>query len=470
MDTLNSTQIVILGGSGDLAKRKLIPALLDLYNNNKLPEHFSIIGLARTPRTNAEYRELVRQSILAHGHDHSQEQIKQFCTHVTYVSGSFDEPESYILLQKTLDSFSDKHTSQSNKLFYLAVPPEHYQTIFTNLHKSKLAQENSKHSNWSRILVEKPFGNNLETAQALDRSLSTLFKEDQIFRIDHYLAKEAVQNILSFRFANSILCSAWDHKSIKEISIKMHEEIDVESRGNFYDNIGALRDVGQNHLLQLLALITMDEPKTFTAQDIRSERAKILKKLICVRKKDISSHVTRGQYEGYLNTQGVASDSNTETFFALTAYLNAPKWRGVPIHIEAGKAMSSAEVSIEVLFHKVTSGPFQTKECQVNGNKVRLTISPEQTMHITLNAKQPGHGYQLEPRTLSFVCNTNREEINAYEKVLLDCIVGDQTLFTQTDEVVASWKFITSIVDNWHDIPVLQYQPGEGMSANHIIK
>lgn len=453
------TQIIILGGSGDLAKRKLIPALIDLYTHNKLPEVFSIVGLARTPRTNEEYQAFVAESLRAHKHGHSDEQIAAFCKHFSYVSGSFDEKESYTALSQTIANFEATQAVCTNKLFYLAVPPEYYETIFTNIHTSGLTKICSDAS-WSRILVEKPFGSNLATAQKLDKTLGSLFNEDQIFRIDHYLAKEAVQNILSFRFANILLRSPWNKEHIKEVSIKMHESIDIQNRGNFYDGIGALRDVGQNHLLQLLALVAMDEPATFTAADIRKERVKVLKKLLPITQKTVATQVVRGQYEGYLDTPGVKEDSTTETFFRFTAYLKSKNWKGVPFHVEAGKSMSKRSVAIEILFKDVASGPFDTQSCNTVENKVTLTLSPEQAMHITINAKKPGHAYQLESQTLSFACTNEKDGIDAYEKVLLDCIEGDHTLFTQTKEVHASWKFITSILDNWDTIPLHNYKQG----------
>jgi glucose-6-phosphate 1-dehydrogenase len=460
MNTSQPTQIIILGGSGDLAKRKLIPALIDLYKQNKLPEIFTIVGLARTPRTSKEYQEFVAESLMKHEHSHTPEEIKSFCEHFSYVSGSFDDTDSYAKLLKETEAFSREQESCTNKLFYLAVPPQYYETIFTNLNRSGLADICDEENGWSRILVEKPFGSDLETAQNLDKTLSSLFTEEQIFRIDHYLAKEAVQNILSFRFANTLLRSPWNKEHVKDITITMHESIDIQNRGSFYDGIGALRDVGQNHLLQLLALIAMDEPATFTADDIRKERAKVFQSLIPMTPDTITSQVIRGQYEGYIDTDGVEEDSQTETFFRFTAFIDNDTWDGVPFHVEAGKSMPERLVSIEIAFNDVASGPFETQSCHTAENKVTLTLSPEQAMHITLNAKKPGHGYQLESRTLSFTCNKEGSEIGAYEKVLLDCISGDHTLFTQTDEVLASWTFISSILENWENVPLQTYKQG----------
>jgi len=465
MNTSQPTQIIILGGSGDLAQRKLIPALIDLYTHKKLPEVFSIIGIARTPRTHEEYRQFVTDALIAHGHGHTQEQIAEFCTHIQYISGSFDEVESYQTLQGTLDTFTQQQGVCTNRLFYLAVPPQYYETIFNHIHKNNLAATCSDGEGWARILVEKPFGHDLETAQKLDATLSRLFTEDQIFRIDHYLAKEAVQNILSFRFANVLLQAPWNAKQVQEVRITMHESIDIQNRGNFYDGIGALRDVGQNHLLQLLALIAMDEPATFTAADIRAARAKVLEKLIPLTPATIASQVTRGQYEGYRDTQGVAPNSQTETFFAFTAYIDNETWRDIPFHIEAGKSMTERKVEIELLFKDVASGPFETKSCHTAGNKITLTLSPEQAMHITINAKAPGLGYQLESQTLSFACAKEHESIDAYEKVLLDCILGDQTLFTDTKEVLG--RFIMSILENWDEVPIQTYTQGSAGPNTH---
>jgi len=465
MGTSQPTQIIILGGSGDLAKRKLIPALIDLYTHDKLPDTFSIVGLARTPRTSKEYEQFVADALTKHEHGHSMTTVKDFCSHFSYVSGSFDNTESYQELKKHIEAFDAEKGMCTNKLFYLAVPPQYYKTIFNNIHESGLA-DTCADGSWARVLVEKPFGSDLNTAQELDGVLSSLFTEDQIFRIDHYLAKEAVQNILSFRFANTLLRSPWNREHVESVHITMHESIDIQGRGSFYDNIGALRDVGQNHLLQLLALIAMDEPKSFTAGDIRTKRIEVLECLVPMDSDTVQTQVQRAQYQGYTQEKGVAEDSQTETFFRFTAQLSLPQWEGVPFHVEAGKALSKRKVVIEIHFKDVASGPFETQTCHTKGNMVTLTLSPEQAMSITLNAKKPGHGYQLESQTLSFTCRKDKQEgIDAYEKVLLDCITGDQTLFTKTEEVLASWKFITSILQNWHNIPLETYtQGGDGPS------
>ncbi len=455
------TQFVILGGSGDLSKRKLLPALLDLYTKGALPERFRIIGLARTPRTHEAYRQFVADAINEHPHKHSQEHVNDFCAHIEYVAGSFADTTSYQALKAMTDDYAQSIGQCTNVLFYLAVPPKHYEEIFESLHQEGFAEPCDAENGWTRILVEKPFGHNRASAQALDAKLCSLFKEEQIYRIDHYLAKEAIQNILSFRFANTLIKDAFANRSVKEIRITMHETVDVADRGAFYDGIGALRDVGQNHLLQLLAVTTMNEPETFTATAIRDKRAEILETLIPLTTSTIGQQFQRAQYQGYQGTAGVREASTTETAFKLTAFLSDERWGGVPITIETGKALAEKAVFVQVVFNDIATGPFETTNRTTCENQIRLEIEPVQTMHITLNAKAPGLGYQLESRTLSFACQAGEAEIkNSYERVLMDCIRGDQTLFVTGREVEAQWAFINSILDTIETTELKNYQPG----------
>lgn len=463
------TQIIILGGSGDLSNRKLIPALLDLYYRKKLPENFNIIGLARTPRNDDEYREFVKESIIQHerNHAHTDDTVNSFCQHIRYVSGSFDEASSYTKLKEKINQFDRDNDGTSHRLFYFAVPPKYYEQIFIDLHNSgatKTAKEN-----WTHILVEKPFGKNLETAQELDATLAKLYKECQIFRIDHYLAKESVQNILSFRFANTLLKTGWNRNAIKSVAITLKETVDVGHRSGFYEDVGALRDVGQNHLLQLLALVAMREPSNFDAESIRLGRAEVLQALRPVDIKNLESQVLRAQYEGYLEYEGVNKESKTETYFELKTFVDLPEWQDVPFIIKAGKALDEAKVTITINFHDVASGLFKTDSCTSAENQITLSISPEQSLAVSLNAKSPGLGYQLETRTLSFTCGPGDEEIkNAYEKVLHDAILGDQTLFTRTEEVIAAWEFITPILEEWNSLPLYTYKKGSRGPDKHL--
>jgi glucose-6-phosphate 1-dehydrogenase len=461
MTDTNPTQIIILGGTGDLSKRKLLPALLDLYTRQMLPNDFHIIGLARSERTHAEYREFVKKVLTGHkeNHHHDTAVIDDFCSRVSYVAGSFDTIDTYTELNVALNSFDITKEIHANRLFYLAVPPKYYGQIFTDLKNTDAAAEGQ--GSWTHILVEKPFGNNLETAKELDEQLSSLYREDQIFRIDHYLAKEAVQNILSFRFANTLLRAPWNKDSIESVHINMTEIIDVGERAGFYEGVGALRDVGQNHLLQLLALVVMRQPETFDVEAIRDERCRALNALKPIDANELEYSALRAQYTDYRTTEDIPDDSATETYFELKAELDLPEWESVPFYIRAGKALDQAEVSVTVKFKDVTMGMFETKSCQTVGNEVKLTISPEQSMAITLDAKAPGLGFQLETRSMEVACGCAEDEIkNSYEKVLFDAIAGDQVLFTRTDEVLAAWRFITPILEMWHNLPLHTYKKG----------
>jgi glucose-6-phosphate 1-dehydrogenase len=461
MTSLKSTQIIILGGTGDLSKRKLIPALLDLFTKGKLPESFHIIGLARSEWGRDEYIKFIQESLDKHNpwHTHTNEQVRLFCENISYVSGSFDDKTSYTRLQETIDKFDTARGVRSNRLFYLAVPPKFYKQIFTDMKVSGVADEDV--DVWTHILVEKPFGKNLETAQKLDVQLANLYKEEQIFRIDHYLAKEAVQNVLSFRFANTLLKAPWNKESIESVHITMSETIDVGGRAGFYEGVGALRDVGQNHLLQLLALVAMREPKEFDVESIREARQEVLEALKPISIENLETNVLRGQYEEYKEDDSIPNDSQTETYFELKTEIKKPEWEGVPFYIKAGKALHKAEVSITIKLKDVAAGLFETDTCLSVGNSIKLTISPEQKIDIILNAKSPGLGYQLETRELSFTCNKSSDEIkNSYEKVLFDSITGDQTLFTRTEEVLAAWEFITPILENWNKLPLHTYKKG----------
>ena len=453
------TQIVILGGSGDLSKRKLLPALFDLFHKKLLPKHFTIVGLARSPRTDEDYRAFVTEAITAAASTAPPPAIDQFCSHVHYLAGSFDDVTSYQSLARHLDQQDQQWGSKSNCLFYLAVPPQYYETIFVNLHQ--IIEPDKDRGRWSRLLVEKPFGKNLETAQILDQKLGQLFAEEQIYRIDHYLAKEAVQNILAFRFSNTLFTAPWNKDSVKSVHITLSETTDIANRGEFYDGLGALRDVGQNHLLQLLALTAMRCPESLAASDIQSRRVEVLQHLQPIEVDQLSTEVVRGQYEGYQKVPGVQPNSTTETYFKLRAHLKLPEWEGVPFYLSAGKALSENQVAVRVRFKDADHGPYQDDSCHSIGNEVLLTISPEQRMAVTLNAKEPGLALQLEQRTLTFTCHAPDTEItNSYEKVLVDCLSGDKTLFTTTDEVLAAWAFISPILQHWDQVPLQSYTPG----------
>lgn len=455
---LEPTTIVLFGGTGDLAQKKLLPSLYDLYLRKKLPEVFNIVGVARTGRTDEEYRQFVRQ-VLDINKCNDLNRCDEFLKHCYFVEGTIGGVKLCDDVQVALDKLDKDRGICTNKMFYLAIPPNLYEPVFKHIKSSGLSKPCGKDF-WTRILVEKPFGYDKHEAMRLDGLLGKLFDEEQIFRIDHYLAKETVQNIISFRFANSIFEPIWNNQYVDEINIRMFETIDADSRGAFYDGIGALRDVGQNHLLQLLALTTMDDPKELKAENVRAEREKLLNSL--VPPKISPDMVTRGQYEGFREAKGVAPDSKTETYFKYTTGIKNSRWKGVPITLEAGKALSEKKVEVEVVFKEAGFCVCPPDDAH-HRNAVRFQIQPDEGIHMRFWAKKPGFEHELESKELSFCYHYDQlvEEIpDAYERVLFDCIRGDQMLFTSTKEVSAQWDVIMPILDKWADIPLHNYKKG----------
>ncbi|MBP9701359.1 MAG: glucose-6-phosphate dehydrogenase [Candidatus Pacebacteria bacterium] len=444
---MNPTIFVIFGITGDLAQRKLLPSLLSLYVKKLLPEKFAIIGVSRRMLSREEFRQFVRDEINIKFGQYREEDVKHFLDHMSYVQGSFDTDDMYTRLAERLQSIDKQQFKTcSNKLFHLSVPPTLYENILDHLSNSGLTLPCGGDEGWTRVLIEKPFGNDSETAKKLDKKLGELFKEDQIFRIDHYLAKEALQNILVFRFANSLFEPIWNNKHIDKVHIKLFEKIDLEGRGAFYDNVGALRDVGQNHVLQMLALIAMEQPEVLDAEHIRKERAKILKNLQC-------EDIVRGQYSGYREEKGVADGSMTETYFRIEAHIDTGRWKKTPFFLESGKALDEAKTEIDIYFKNKTE----------EQNILTFRIQPDEGIKIRFWVKKPGLGMEIEAKPLKFKYSDfpSKESIpDAYEKVIYDAFVGDQTLFTSTDEVLAAWKFITPILKNWGDLPLERYPKG----------
>ncbi len=438
---MSPTIFVIFGITGDLAQRKLLPALLSLYVNKKLPEKFAVVGVSRRLLSREEFRQFIRDEINIKFGQYREEDVKHFIDHISYVQGSFDTDDMYNRLAERLTSIDKQQFKYcSNKLFHLSVPPALYENILDHLSSTGLTIPCGGEEGWTRVLIEKPFGNDIETAKKLDKKLGELFAEDQIFRIDHYLAKEALQNVLVFRFANSLFEPLWNNKYIDRVHIKLLEKIDIEGRGAFYDGVGALRDVGQNHILQMLAIVAMDEPEVLDAEHIRRERAKILRNLQSI-------DAIRAQYSGYREEKGVDPGSHTETYFRLEAHINTARWKKVPFYLESGKALDETKTEIDVYFK--------------GGNILTFRIQPDEGIKIKFLVKKPGFGMDIEPKTLKFkYSDFPHEKIDAYEKVIHDAFIGDQTLFTSTDEVLAAWKFITPIVNGWKADPLERYPKG----------
>jgi glucose-6-phosphate 1-dehydrogenase len=451
---------IIFGATGDLAKRKILPALMDLYCKDLLPDEFHIVGFSRKDLSDSDYREFVQNSLDKKEHNHSTEKIKEFLNRITYKQGDILAVSTYKDLSQYLSEIDTKCNCCHNKLYYLAVPPNLYESVFQNIYDSGLHIPCTipGKENWTRVLVEKPFGSDSVEAKKLDKLLGKLFIEDQIFRIDHYLAKEAVQNILIFRFANAIFEPLWNRKYIEKVEIRLYEKNDADERANFYDGIGALRDVGQNHLMQMLALIAMEDPKSTKSDAIRSARKKVLSD-IKLFDKDISKTAYRAQYVGYQDNLGLEK-SNTETYFKLKLLINNNRWKGVPFYLESGKALNNNRVEIKITFKDKDSAVCVIDDICHYNNTLNIEISPEQKISLCFWTKKGGLDFELEQKKLAFEFNDNGMQLDAYEKVLYDAVAGDQTLFNSTEEVATQWGIIVKILEAWKNLPLNKYEKG----------
>ena len=456
----NPLTIIIFGATGDLAKKKLIPALFDLYIQNMLPETFRIVGFSRKDIPHKDYRDFVLDVL---DKKEGKEIKKAFTECIFYTKGDISDLGTYRDLASYLNEVDSEIGTCSNKLFYLAVPPTLYETSFTFLSESGMAtpcvstDEDKNH--WTRVLVEKPFGSDQETAQKLDSLLGKLFSEDQIFRIDHYLAKEAVQNLISFRFANSFFEPVWNKEHIEKVDIRLYEKNDVSERGAFYDSIGALRDVGQNHILQMLALVAMEDPKALAPKEIREARYEVLKNTKPYHSENENSFI-RGQYSDYKKGNGIEPKSKTETYFKIKMKVDTERFRGVPFYLESGKALKESKTEIIITFKEMSSCVCPSDHDHSHKNKLIFRIQPDESITLRFFAKKPGFEYDLEEKDFSFSYENSILLPDAYERVLFDAIRGDQTLFTSTNEIQAQWSIISPICKAFNDLPLMEYKHG----------
>lgn len=456
------TILVVFGATGDLMKRKLAPALFNLWQGGNLPTRFSLIGFSRRPYSDEEFRKHIGNDFKDHGI--LIDQSKEFLKLAAYSRGNFQDLNDYKQLEKKISELDNSWGVCSNKLFYLAVPPEMYSDIANHLAGSGLTKPCNDKEGWTRIIVEKPFGKNAKTAEDLDAMFGKLFKEEQIYRIDHYLAKEMLQNILAFRFSNNLLENTWDKEAIEKIEIKVWEKIGVEERGSFYDGIGALRDVGQNHLLQMLSLVTMNHPIEFSPDAIRSKRAEILNTLNVPTREEVKRFGIRAQYDGYRSIVGVEKDSQTETYFKIKASLSSPRWEGVSVTMESGKRLGESRKEIMIYFKHPS--PCLCAEGNHYRNKVVFALEPEEKIFIHFWSKKPGFTMEMEEKKFEFSLrdnNAKKQYVEEYEKLLLDSINGDQTLFVSTRELAAMWRFIDPFLEGWNKnkVPLHSYLPDD---------
>ncbi|MEI8337782.1 MAG: glucose-6-phosphate dehydrogenase [bacterium] len=445
--------IVVFGATGDLFKKKLAKVFFDIYEKGILPIDTEVIGISRKPLTDNEWRDWIKGIL---NRENFTEQEEKFFSKFFYLSGDIKDKKTFEDLSNRLASRDEKIKKCSNKLFYLAVFPALYQELFEMISHSGLAIPCApgfeQTEGWIKILVEKPFGENAEEAKKLDLLLGTLFKEDQIFRVDHYLAKETIQNLLVFRFANPLFEALWCSKHIKSVSVKMFEEGTVKERGSFYDNIGALKDVGQNHLLSLLSLVVMEMPKAFSAEGIRSEREKVLNLI------NVKDGAVRAQYEGYKNEVGVKENSETETYFKANLIVGNNRWKNVDFVVEHGKGFLKTEAFIEITYFENTPGELFLG----TPNKLIFEIQPKEKIEIEFSAKKPGFGFEIEKQYMQFHYKEDAVSpfIYPYEKLFLDALSGDQTLFVSTGEMKESWRIVSEIEEKMKKSELKVYENG----------
>lgn len=457
--------LVVFGATGDLMENKLLPALFKLYKEKRLGEKFYIIGFARRPFTDEKYRRLVYDTINKKRVNRNQNDWQKFSKNIFYQQGLFEEKSGYEELIDRLNKFDQKMGACITRLFYLATPPDNYQMILDFLHRTKLSEGCGQGSSkWTRLIIEKPFGKDLETARALDKKLSQIFDEKQIFRVDHYLGKETVQNILTFRFANGIFDPVWNKNYLDHVQITFAETKGIERRGNFFDGVGMLRDVGQNHLMQLVASVAMEQPKSFSKEGLRDERAKVIKALKCIEENEVEKYVVRGQYESYRSEKNVPRNSSTETFIAMKFFVNTPRFENIPFYVRAGKKMPKNTVEISLVFLQTCHILFKEYGCPEIGNVLTIRIQPNEGISIRMIAKKPGAKLALETVNMDFTYEEAfmTKGVEAYEKILLDIFKGDQMLFNRSDELSSSWEFITKILKGWESqkLPLLTYEQG----------
>ncbi|MGI8825005.1 MAG: glucose-6-phosphate dehydrogenase [Chloroflexota bacterium] len=469
--------LVIFGATGDLAHRKLIPSLFNLFQSKLLPGKMEIVGFGRSERSDEEFREGLRQAIQDAGTRVQERVWDEFARHIIYLRGNYDDPKSFEALGETLDRLDREAGTENHHLFYLATPPNVYADVVAQLGKAELEKPRQE-GGWSRLVVEKPFGRDLETAQRLDHCVHEAFDEAQVYRIDHYLGKETVQNIFALRFVNGIFEPLWNRNFVDHVQITAAEAIGVEGRGGYYEGAGALRDMLQSHLLQLLTLTAMEPPSSFTAGKVRDEKVKVLESLRFPSPADPTRCVVRGRYgrgmadgravPGYLDEKGVSLDSTTETFVAAKLMVDNWRWAGVPFYLRTGKRLAKRVSEIAIQFrrapHIVIAGGAEQRPRK---NVLVLRIQPDEGLAMRIEVKVPGPGMRVRPVDMSFLYKEafdNAGAADSYQRLLLDAMRGDSTLFARTDEVEAAWSLLTPILQRWsqEDLADLATYPSGG--------
>ena len=451
--------LVVFGASGDLTARKLIPALFELHQSGLLPEGFALVGTARTPLSDGDFQQRVLDSSPRRD-DAWSAVVKRF----RYVPGEYHEASTYRALGKVLDELDAQHGTCGNRLFYLATLPSLFATITEQLGAAGLNVA-AGDGEFARLIVEKPFGRDLASAIALDNTVHQSFDETSVYRIDHYLGKETVQNVLALRFANAIFEPIWNRRYIDNVQITVAEEIGVGHRAGFYETAGALRDIVQNHVLQVLAITAMEPPAQIRPEEIRDEKVKVLKAITTMTKRDVYRHTVRGQYDGYGDEPDVAHDSATETFVALRFMIDNWRWNGVPFYLRTGKRLRKRATEIALEFREIPHLPFMPMNArELGANVLVVRVQPNEGITLRFGAKVPGPEFTVRSVNMDFTYEETftEESPEAYERLLFDALVGDPTLFIRSDEVHEAWRVCDPILEAWaaNTQPLERYDVG----------
>ena len=447
--TSSMTTIVIFGASGDLTQRKLVPGLFSLYCKGRLPDRFQVVGVSRSQFSHDEFRAKVEKGAQEFSADiYTQSTWSDFSQHIFYMAGSITEADSYA----ALDSFlKEGEAGPANRLYYLSTAPRFFLEAAQQLHAAGMVQESD--DGWRRVIVEKPFGTDLASARALNAGLHEILSEHQIYRIDHYLAKETVQNLLVFRFANAIFEPLWNRNFIDHIQITAAETVDVGHRAGYYETSGILRDMFQNHLMQLTALVAMEPPASFDADAVRNEKAKVLQAIRPITPATLAQQTVRAQYDGYLEADGVAPDSQTPTYAALQLFIDNWRWHDVPIYLRSGKALKSKATEIIIQFKRPPHMMFPVAEnFEMRSNYLAICIQPHEGIHLRFEAKVPDTDAEMRSVDMDFHYEEAFDKSaipEAYERLLMEAIEGDATLFTRSDSIESAWTIIDAVLQGW---------------------
>ncbi len=466
---MDSFSLVIFGVTSNLSQIKLIPALYDMAEKDLLPQDLAIVGVARSPKTLQEFAEFIREALKMdnkhHPHEIKEEVVDKLLPKFTYVDGRVDDPAFYEKLKNHLSKLQDQGKNTKNKIFYLATYPDLYKDIFENLKSSSLA---SQDEGWVRIMIEKPIGNDLESARELNHLLLNYFDDQQVYRLDHYLGKETVQNILAFRFANGIFEPIYNHEHIDHIQITAAENFGIGKRGGYYDKVGSLKDFGQNHILQMIAIALMDGPSDMSNDPVTAERLKVLKNLI-----PMPDKVVFGQYEGYRGEENVDPNSATDTFFAFKTELQNERFKGVPIYVRSGKMLKETVTEIAIVFKPATSRTLNDPDIKDEPNMLIYRIQPNEGIVFKILTKQPGSKNRLQPTYMQYCYRADPSPHylpDPYERLLLDAIEGDQTFFNDAPEIEAEWIFTDPLVAAKKDPAIYQSGSWGPKEADDLIE